>query len=980
MEELDEFGIPIRKPTQEVDEFGIPIKKKVDTTSDSTGGAKISSTGSPIFPSVDTKTPTVLTPKGKAEYQEQVASFKPPVLPKEGEPKKPKPDGGAGTAFMAGLNTFNKGLFKTPRLLYDAASSVTDAALQALNLQQDETNYDDIVAASGYSSPLSVLDRLGDYYEGKAGQYAKRQEKFDKGIIDSFTAGEFKAGGKQLLNNISESIPSMVGMALTGGAGNIAKLGYAQKTIANALPFISQKNAELDQDESIPKPVRVVNATLNGLSEVIFDQSFGTQAMVQNVVDVFQKQGRDAAVKVGKNFIIGYADNAIKKIQPVTGAVKGAIEEMATQLSQNIVDRYTVDPEKDLTEGVLDAGLTGGVMTGGIGAIGSVAYSSSQKKKVSDLMKQREELVGDLDNENLPEEVKSDLSDKLSKVDNQISKIDDDNETVVAKLSAEDKTILQEKEAKINAIEESLQDGTLSETAKNTLADTLLKEQEAVDTILTKEPEKTTIGTEEQIIAEGQEAETKFAVDGDQVTYEQKLKELDSRANKLKESEKSITIGDAINDNGIFYMNGELGNVTTDGQSVVFETKDKIYEIGNVDELSNKLLNDIGIEKELKMDVSIDDNYNVNIDGVDYINNFSNKNSPQNSAINYDENGHVKSVTLETENGQKRTFRGQKAEEIAYQYKLKEFEDNATEQQIEQAISEADRAFGAEREVAFASDKKKVRIIKKGKVKENAVQEQITDEVSVQPEAAPGREVAEGVPAAGLEVVTGQSETLPQGEGEVDLERTAKKDYEMTASEYEAERQLAIPVFNKARQISNRILSWSGTDGLYEKYLKSIGVKDKNGVYEDTSINDIDGYMKFLLKEKANFFTEKDYDTYLKYKDFMDRGIDPDWQNHQTRISVALSKGENVPNEVLSEYPQLVQESPLSAAFDLIEQAKRTKKTEKGKMEAGELAIANLGDVGKKAIFIDNNFKDIVSRIRTLKDQKGEPFVKIDCS
>ena len=36
-EELDEFGIPIRKkPTQEVDEFGIPIKKKIPLTTAST--------------------------------------------------------------------------------------------------------------------------------------------------------------------------------------------------------------------------------------------------------------------------------------------------------------------------------------------------------------------------------------------------------------------------------------------------------------------------------------------------------------------------------------------------------------------------------------------------------------------------------------------------------------------------------------------------------------------------------------------------------------------------------------------------------------------------------------------------------------------------------------------------------------------------------------------------------------------------------
>jgi len=483
-------------------------EKKKPVQNDLTSGTQTSKRGfEPFQTPVDTKTPSVLTPKGKTEYQEQVKAFKPLPIPKEGEPKPKKADGGGATSFMKGLNDFNSNVFKTPRLLYDAASSITDTALQALNLQQDETNYDDIVAASGYTSPLSVLDRLGDYYAGKSNQYAKRQEKFDKGIIDSFTSGDIKGGGKQLWNNIAESIPSMVGMALTGGAGNVAKLGYAKKTLASALPFISGKNAELSEDESIPKPVRVANSVLSGLSEVVFDQSFGTTAMVNKVVgEVFKNEGRDAAIKVGKDFIVGYANNAIKKIQPLTGLAKGVVEEMATTMSTNIVDKYTIDPERDLMEGVLDAGLVGGVMTGGVGVIGTVAYSSSQKKKVADLMKQREELVNDLDNDNLPDEVKSDLSDNLSKIDNQISKIDDDNEAVVSRLSDEDKAIIQEKEVTINAIEKALQDETISETTKNTLADKLLKEQDAVDEILTKPLpplEKPTIDTEEQIDEKG---------------------------------------------------------------------------------------------------------------------------------------------------------------------------------------------------------------------------------------------------------------------------------------------------------------------------------------------------------------------------------------------------------------------------------------------------------------------------------------------
>ena len=44
MEEVDEFGIPIKKQTsapakEEVDDFGIPIKKKVRTTPASSNGS-----------------------------------------------------------------------------------------------------------------------------------------------------------------------------------------------------------------------------------------------------------------------------------------------------------------------------------------------------------------------------------------------------------------------------------------------------------------------------------------------------------------------------------------------------------------------------------------------------------------------------------------------------------------------------------------------------------------------------------------------------------------------------------------------------------------------------------------------------------------------------------------------------------------------------------------------------------------------------
>jgi hypothetical protein len=203
-----------------------------------------------------------------------------------------------------------------------------------------------------------------------------------------------------------------------------------------------------------------------------------------------------------------------------------------------------------------------------------------------------------------------------------------------------------------------------------------------------------------------------------------------------------------------------------------------------------------------------------------------------------------------------------------------------------------------------------------------------------------------------------------------------KKDYEMSSSEYEAERQSSIPIFNKARNIANKILNWSGTDGLYEKYLNSIGVKDKDGVYEDTSINDIDGYMKFLLKEKADFFTKEDYNTYLKYQDFMDRGIDPDWSNHKTRVSIALSEGKKVPNEVLKEYPELSKEQSLK-------EAPKANKTSplapfQTKDKEGQAARAALKEsVGPKEFKRLENIAKNGEKI--LRDLESRNVLKIDC-
>lgn len=145
---------------------------------------------------------------------------------------------------------------------------------------------------------------------------------------------------------------------------------------------------------------------------------------------------------------------------------------------------------------------------------------------------------------------------------------------------------------------------------------------------------------------------------------------------------------------GVYFRNGEKGIVKQDGQTLVFETRDKVYELGSVDEVKGKNISDFGIEKEQPLKVEVDNDQNVIIDGK----RFTNEKLVKDDAINYDKDGVPTSVTLTNEAGETRTIRGENAQEIIYQYKLKQFADEATAEQIEAAIRAADEAIRIESE------------------------------------------------------------------------------------------------------------------------------------------------------------------------------------------------------------------------------------------------------------------------------------------
>lgn len=217
-----------------------------------------------------------------------------------------------------------------------------------------------------------------------------------------------------------------------------------------------------------------------------------------------------------------------------------------------------------------------------------------------------------------------------------------------------------------------------------------------------------------------------------------------------KVEENKISVNDVVG-KPIKY-HGEDAIIEQDGQALIAKIKDsnREYELGNADDIGDKSIKDLGIEHNESV-VKPHENGNILVRGKEYVNNYS---DPK-SAINYDKDGNVVSVNLETKDGQKRAFKGDVAEDIAYQIHLKELnKNNETKQQFEQFIERHEPSKSAivarENEIIAekGADKNNATVSRKPakseittKPQNYAFQEQKTGEVGVREPSAVGEGV-----------------------------------------------------------------------------------------------------------------------------------------------------------------------------------------------------------------------------------------------
>lgn len=282
-----------------------------------------------------------------------------------------------GNSVAAGAEKLGASLLRTPAFLTDVVGETSNTVLGAVGLP---TVADAAKKAGLKGKPSDQVNRaLGldpdnswaDALEAQAKeQKSQIEQKYDQGITDYISQGEYGKAVGALGNAVAESLPVTISLM----AGNAAGLTGTATTLLGGAVFGAEKKQELEGENLTENKKNAISLGY-GLAEGFFEQ-FGITKLGSITKEVLKKEGKDAA-KV-------FAENAFKEVygKPLVNLVgtlgEEAAGEAATQFAQNAIDKYSgYNPDKDLFEGVADAALIG---LGAASVIGGAAKSLEGKK------------------------------------------------------------------------------------------------------------------------------------------------------------------------------------------------------------------------------------------------------------------------------------------------------------------------------------------------------------------------------------------------------------------------------------------------------------------------------------------------------------------------------------------------------------------------------------------------------------------------
>lgn len=271
----------------------------------------------------------------------------------------------------AGAHDFTAAIYGAPGFIYDLAS----AAHRKIGLnaaKYSETPISKPVIIAGYDvNPLSILERQKKILLDESRKITEKVIELNPNAandaISLMSEGDVIGGLRNTFSNIARSTVPSVAMMLGGGYLSIPKYMGASTAV-----FGSMNLNEADQTGDYGKIGRdgvLAVSALNGSLEGFFERIMGSGAVGKSISNAIKKEGADQVKSAIQKSWSDQVSNLLTKT-PWLAPFGEAYEEMGTQLSQNIVNKYSgYKPDTDIMDGVYSSGLTGAMSGAGHGLL-----------------------------------------------------------------------------------------------------------------------------------------------------------------------------------------------------------------------------------------------------------------------------------------------------------------------------------------------------------------------------------------------------------------------------------------------------------------------------------------------------------------------------------------------------------------------------------------------------------------------------------
>jgi len=256
---------------------------------------------------------------------------------------------------MKGGGTLGEMLASIPETLYDIGAIPQNIIAEVFDIKGLKASSKKTKEALGVENPIL------EYYQEETEKLEKIQniyndENYDyQGIYKNFQKGNYSDGFKQLASGITESAPVSISMMMGGAAASTKQL-IAGSTVGFAGPEIEEQLKKEGQSEL----TSIIKGLGLGASESVFS-SIGSGTMGKVYKDIILKEGKEEGVKIFRNGLVEMYSNAIKKFGAPASMVGEGIEEVATTITQNLING--VDPFSNVADSFIQ-GIGGGALYG----------------------------------------------------------------------------------------------------------------------------------------------------------------------------------------------------------------------------------------------------------------------------------------------------------------------------------------------------------------------------------------------------------------------------------------------------------------------------------------------------------------------------------------------------------------------------------------------------------------------------------------